>query len=151
MVFLVEGQIQFIANYEDWRVIKKITITSITEPLVIAEFLASLTYSTDGKIESNLRKVVELEKVDNAIKTLALGKGDSTRAIEEVNSKQVGKVINDICKLEKFSGPVQKELIQLCKIYATKKVLKECGILVNYSEADISTLKRAKKASAKKA
>ena len=56
----MQGQIQFIANYEDWKVIKKITITNITEPLVIAEFLASLTYSTDEKIESNLRKIVEL-------------------------------------------------------------------------------------------
>ena len=146
----MEGQIQFIANYEDWKVIKKITITNITEPLVIAEFLASLTYSTDGKIESNLRKVVELEKVDAAIKELSLGKGDSTKAIEEVNSRKVGKVINEICKLPTFSGPVTKELIGLCKIYATKKVLKECGILVNYSEAEIPTLKRAKKAKAKK-
>jgi hypothetical protein len=146
----MEGQIQFIANYEDWKVIKKITITSITEPLVIAEFLASLTYSTDEKIESNLRKTVELEKVDKAIKELVLGKGDSTRAIEEVNSRQIGKVINEICKLEKFNGPTQKELTQLCKIYAIKKVLKECGILSSYHEADISTLKRAKKAKAKK-
>jgi hypothetical protein len=146
----MEGMIQFIANYEDWKIIKKITITNITEPLVIAEFLASLTYSTDGKIESNLRKVVELEKIDNAIKGLSFKKGDSARALEEVNSRQVGKVINEICKLEKFSGPIQKELIGLCKIYATKKVLKECEILVNYSEAEIPTLKRAKKAKAKK-
>jgi hypothetical protein len=146
----MEGQIQFIANYEDWKVIKKITVTDITEPLVIAEFLASLTYSTDNKIESNLKKVVELEKVDTAIKELSLGKGDSGKALEEVNSRKVGKVINDICKLDKFSGPIQKELLGLCKIYATKKALKECGILVNYSEAEIPTLKRAKKANAKK-
>ena len=84
---MVEETIQFIANYEDWKVIKKITITKDTAPLSIVDFLASLTYSTDDKIESNLRKTVELDKVDIAIKELAFKKGDSTKAIEEVNSR----------------------------------------------------------------
>lgn len=147
---MVEETIQFIANYEDWKVIKKITITKDTAPLSIVDFLASLTYSTDDKIESNLRKIVELDKVDIAIKELAFKKGDSTKAIEEVNSRKIGKVISEICKLDKFSGPVQKELVQLCKIYSIKKVLKECEILNSYHEAEIPTLKRAKKAKAKK-
>jgi mevalonate kinase len=146
----MEGSIQFIANYEDWKVIKKITITDLTEPLVIAEFLASLTYSTDDKIESNLRKVVELDKVDKALSELGLGKGDSGKAIEEVNSRTVSKVINEITKLDKFSGPVQKELMQLCKIYATKRALKACGIMNTYHEAELPNLKRVKKAKAKK-
>jgi hypothetical protein len=149
-VFLLEGQIQFIANYEDWKVVKKITITDLTEPLTIAEFLASLTYSTDDKIESNLRKVVELDKVDAALSELNLGKGDAGKAIAEVNSRTVSKVINEIVKLDKFDGPTQKELIGLCKIYSIKKALKACGILSSYYEAEIPTLKRAKKASAKK-
>jgi hypothetical protein len=147
----MEGQIQFIANYEDWKVIKKITITDVTAPLSIAEFLASLTYSTDDKIEANLRKTVELDKVDAALKELDLGKGDAGEAIKEVNTRKVSKVINEICKLSKFNGPTQKEVIGLCKIYATKKALKACGIMVDYSEAEIPTLKRAKKAKAKKA
>ena len=146
----MEGQIQFVANYEDWKAIKKITITDLTEPLAIAEFLASLTYSTDDKIESNLRKVVELDRVDAAIAELNLEKGDAGKAIQEINSRAVSKAINDITKLEKFNGPTQKELVGLCKIYAVKKALKACGILNSYHEADIPTLKRAKKASAKK-
>jgi hypothetical protein len=147
----MQGQIQLIANYEDWKAIKKITITEKTEHLVIAEFLASLTYSVDEKIEDNLRKIVELSKVDEAIKELNLDKGDVGKAIEEVNSRKVGKVINEICKIDNFSGPVQKELIQLCKIYATKKAIIMCKLMVEYYEADIPTLKRAKKAKAKKA
>ncbi len=145
----MEEQIQLIANYKDWKAIKKITITELTEPLVIAEFLASLTYSVDGKIEDNLRKVIELDKVDKAIAELKLDKGDVGKAIEEVNSRTVSKVINEIIKLDKFAGPVQKELMQMCKIYATKKAINTCGLLVEYYQADIPTLKRAKKNSAK--
>jgi hypothetical protein len=146
----MDGQIQLVANYDDWKAIKKITITSETAPLSIAEFLASLTYSTDDKIEDNLRKTVELSKVDSAIDALELGKKDVGAAIAEVNTRGVSKVINEICKLDKFNGPTTKELIQLCKIYAVKKALKACGILSNYHDADIPTLKRAKKAKAKK-
>jgi hypothetical protein len=146
----MDGQIQLIANYDDWKAIKKITITDVTAPLTIAEFLASLTYSTDDKIEENLRKTIDLDKVDSAINALELGKKDAGKAIEEVNTRSIGKVINEICKLDKFNGPTKKELIQLCKVYATKKALKACGILSAYHEADIPTLKRAKKARAKK-
>jgi len=145
----MDGQIQLIANYEDWKAIKKITITDLTDPLAIAEFLASLTYSTDEKIEDNLRKVIELDKVDIAIKEIDLGKGDVGKAIAEVSSRAIGEVINEITKLEKFNGPTQKELVALCKIYATKKALKSCGIMVEYSEADIPSLKRVKKAKLK--
>ncbi|MBT4869981.1 MAG: DUF2666 family protein [Candidatus Diapherotrites archaeon] len=146
----MEEQIQLVANYEDWKAIKKITITNETAPLAIAEFLASLTYSTDEKIEDNLRKTVELDKVDAALGELGLGKGDAGEAIKEVNTRIVSKVINEICKLDKFNGPTQKELIALCKIYATKKALKACGVMVEYSQAEIPSLKRAKKAKAKK-
>jgi translation elongation factor EF-G len=146
----MEGQIQLLANYENWKAIKKITITDKTDPLVIAEFLASLTYSVDGKIEDNLRKIIELEKVDKAIAELGFDKTDVGKAILEVNSRNISKVINEICKLDKFSGPAQKELIQMCKIYATKKAIIACKLPVEYYEADIPTLKRAKKASTKK-
>jgi len=146
----MEGQIQLVANYDDWKAIKKITITNETDPLAIAEFLASLTYSTDDKIADNLGKTVELSKIDSAIDALDLGKKDVGDAIAEVNSRGVSKIINEICKLDKFNGPTQKELIQMCKIYATKKALKACGILSSYHETDIPTLKRAKKAKAKK-
>jgi len=62
-----EGQIQFIANYADWKAIKKITITEKTDPRTVAEFLAGLTMSVDNKIEANLKKIVDLDKVDKAI------------------------------------------------------------------------------------
>ena len=52
----MEGSIQFIANYDDWKAIKKQTITEKTDPLTVMEFLASLTTSVDTKVEVNLKK-----------------------------------------------------------------------------------------------
>ena len=141
----MEEGIQLIANYQDWRVIKKITITNVTEPLVIAEFLTSLTYSTDEKIEDNLRKTIELDKVDSALAELSLGKGDIGKAIEEVNSRKVGKVINEITAIDSLQKNVQKELVGFCKAYAMRKALQACGIIVDYSEVEIPGMKRLMK------
>lgn len=141
----MEGNIQFVANYHDWKAVKKITITEKTDPLTVAEFLAGLTNSVDNKIEMNLRKVVELEKIDDAIKEINLGKGDVASAIEEVNSRKIGKVINEITKLDKFQKNVQKELAGFCKAYAMRKALRECEIIVDYSEVEIPGMKRLKK------
>lgn len=144
----MEGSIQLVANYADWKAVKKITITEKTAPLTVAEFLAGLTNSVDSKIEMNLRKVVELEKIDTAIKEINLGKGDVASAIEEVNSRKIGKVINEITKLDKFQKNVQKELAGFCKAYAMRKALQECEIIVDYSEVEIPGMKRLKKVKA---
>lgn len=146
----MQGSVQLVANYDDWKAVKKIVVTEKTDPLNVAEFLAGLTYSVDGKIEDNLRKKIELDKVDKAIKELNLNKNDVGKAISEVNSRSVSKVINEITKLDKFDGPAQKELNQLAKIYATKEAIRYCGLKVEYFEADLPNLKRAKKAAEKK-
>jgi len=142
----MEGTVQFIANYDDWKAVKKITITEKTAPLTIAEFLASLTNSVDSKIEINLKKVVDIDKIDQAIKEIGLKKGDIAKAIEEVNSRKVGKVINEITKIDTFQKNVQKELAGFCKAYAMRKALRECEIIVDYSEVEIPGMKRLKKA-----
>jgi len=68
----MEEVIQFIANYADWKSIKKLKIEAATDPKTIMEFLASLGTGIDRKIEDNLRKIVELDKVDAAIAELVL-------------------------------------------------------------------------------
>ena len=141
----MEGTIQFIANYDDWKAIKKIRITEQTDPRSVAEFLAGLTTSVDNKIEDNLRKVVELGKVDAAIDELELGKKDTAAAIEEVNSRKISGAINEVTKLEKFQKNEQRELQQFCRAYAMRKALKACGITVDYSNVEIPGMKRLKK------
>ena len=138
--------IQFVANYEDWVSIRKLTIEEKTDSKTIMEFLGGLGTSIDSKVEENLRKIVDLDKLDSAILALELGKKDTAKALEEINSRKVGAVIKEITvNLEGLSKPEKKELLQFCKVYAMKKVLKQCMIMVDYSEIDIPGMKRLKK------
>ncbi|VVB74830.1 Uncharacterised protein [uncultured archaeon] len=141
----MEGSIQLIANYSDWKAIKKQTITEKTDPLTVAEFLASLTTSVDRKVEENLRKKVALDKLDLAITQLGLMKGDAVKALEEINSRSISKVINEISQVPQLQKNQQKEVADFCRAYASRKVLKACGLLIDYSQIEIPGMGRLKK------
>lgn len=139
--------IQFVANYDDWVAIRKLKIEEATIPKTIMEFLGSLGTSIDTKVEDNLRKIVKLEKVDAALDALEIGKKDTAKALEEVNSRKVGASIKEIVEEigEGLSKPEKKEIEQFCKVYAMKKALKKTGLMVDYSEIEIPGMKRTKK------
>jgi len=141
----MEGSIQLIANYSDWKAIKKQTITDKTDPLTVAEFLASLTISVDRKVEENLRKKVALDKLDAAIAQLGLMKGDAVKAMEEINTRTISKVINEISQVPELQKNQQKEVAGFCRAYATRKALKACGLLIDYSQIEIPGMGRLKK------
>ena len=143
----MEEQIQFMANYQDWKSIKKLKIEAATEPRTIMEFLASLETGIDRKIEDNMRKIIELGKVDAAIAEIETGKGAEAVAeiIAQVNSRKVGSAINEICKKEEFQKNVQKELIGFCKVYAMRKALSNQGLFVDYTNVEIPGMKRLMK------
>lgn len=145
---ILEGSIQLVANYSDWKAIKKITITEKTDPLNIIEFLASLTGSVDGKVEYNLKKIVDLEKLDKTIDELGLTKGDAVKALEEINSRKIAKVINEISANPNYQKNQQKEIGEFLKTYATRKTLKACGLMVDYSQIEIPGMGRLKKTKA---
>jgi len=144
--YKMEGSIQFIANYDDWKAIRKQTITEKTDPLTVMEFLASLTNSVDGKVESNLKKKVALDKLDKAINDLGLTKGDAIKALEEINSRSISKVINEISQVPELQKNQQKEVADFCKTYATRKCLKACGLMIDYTQIQIPGMGRLKKA-----
>jgi len=143
-----EKYINFIANYDDWVSIKKLKIEPATQPKTVMEFLASLTTSIDSRVEVNLRKVVELEKLDSAITELDLGSKDYEGAIAAINSRAVTSVIKEITEIEELQKNERKELADFCKVYATRKVLKEIGLMVDYSGINIPGMKRVKKTKA---
>lgn len=142
-----EKYIQLIANYDDWVAIKKLKIEPATDPHTVMEFLASLTISVDRKVEDNLGKLVDLKKLDAAIEQVSIGKTEEeiASALKEVNSRKVSAVINEISALEKLQKNEQKELADFCRAYATRKILKKCGGMIDYSEIEIPGLKRAMK------
>lgn len=137
--------IQLISNYDEWVAIKKLKIEPSTDPRAIMEFLAGLTVSVDLKVEHNLKKILDIAKLDAALAELELGKGDTAKALQEVSSRKVNAVINEITGLEKFQKNEQKELAGFCKVYAMKKALKACGLNVDYSEIEIPGMKRLQK------
>ncbi|MFA6268959.1 MAG: DUF2666 family protein [archaeon] len=141
----MEGSIQLVANYDDWKAVKKQTITEKTDPLTVAEFLSSLTNSVDAKVEFNLRKKVALDKLDKALTDLGLVKGDAVRAMEEINTRTISKVINEISAVPTLQKNQQKEVGEFCKVYATRKALKSCGLMIDYTQIEIPGMGRLKK------
>jgi len=141
----MEGSIQLVANYDGWKAIKKQTITEKTDPLTVMEFLASLTTSVDNKVEVNLRKKVDLDKLDAAINSLGLARGDAVKALEEINSRTISKTINEISQIPTLQKNQQKEVGDFCRAYASRKCLKACGLLIDYSQIEIPGMGRLKK------
>lgn len=147
-----EKYIQFVANYDDWVAIKKLKIEAATDPKTVMEFLASLTMSVDRKVEENLGKIVDLEKLNAVIKEIPVGKSEEEVAnvLREVNTRKVSAVINEITGIPSFQKNVQKELAGFCRVYAVRKLLKECKAMIDYSEIEIPGMKRVMKAGKKK-
>ena len=143
----MDESIQFIANYEDWKSIKKLKIEAATEPKTVMEFLASLETGIDRKIEDNLRKIVELDKVDAAIAELGLAKGKENVAIAiaNVSGRKVNSVIKEICTKPELQKNEQTELIGFCKVYAMRKALTETELFVDYMSVKIPGMKRMMK------
>ncbi len=137
-----EKYISFIANYDDWVSIKKLKIEPVTDPRTVMEFLASLGTSLDNKIEVNLRKIVALDKVDAAIAELALGKKDTAKAIEDVNSRKVGAIIKELTEALPLQKGEKKEIGQFCRVYAMRKALNACELFVDYTSVEIPGMKR---------
>lgn len=143
----MEKFVRFVANYDDWQIIKKLKVDEKTGPKMVMEFITSLGMSFDAKIEENLRKVVDLDKVDKALGEIEGGKTEEeiARALKAVNKRNISVIIKEITQNPELQKNEQKELQQFCKIYALKKVLQNCGLSVEYSSVDIPGMKRMKK------
>lgn len=142
-----EKYIQFVANYDDWAAIKKLKIEPATDPRTIAEFLASLTFSVDRKIAENLGKIVDIAKLDAVLALVPIGKTEDEIAatLKELNTRKVSQCINEISAIPKLQKGEQKEVADFLRAYASRKLLKACGVVVDYSQIQIPGLKRAMK------
>ena len=143
----MEKSIQFVANYDDWQSVKKLKIDEKMDSKTVMEFLASLTTSVDNKIEANMRKIVDLKKLDAAMAEIKAGKTEAeiADALKEINTRKVNAVINEICETEGRQPNEQRELKGFCKVYAMKTTLKKCGLAVDYTGVEIPGMKRLMK------
>ncbi len=144
-----EKAIQFVANYDDWVAVKKLKITPETDPRTVMEFLAGLGAGIDSKVEANLRKIVDLVKLDNVLgSALEDAKGNEAgiaKALAAVNGRIVGSVINEITSKPELQKNEQKELQGFCRVYAMRKAMKELDVPVDYTGVEIPGMKRLMK------
>ena len=148
----MENVIQFIANYGNWVAIKKLKITPETDSKIVMEFLASLEMGIDRKVEENLRKIVDLEKVDKVLDELvSAGRSadNVAKTIAAVSGPKISRVVNEICDLDGLQKNEKTELADFCKVYAMRKALKECKLAVDYCGIKIPGMKKPKKPKAK--
>jgi len=150
----MEDSIQFIANYGDWKAIKKLAVVEGMQPRTVMEFLAGLATSLDAKVEENLRKEVDLSRLDSVLEEGLEGIGkseaDIAKALRTVNSRNVSSIIREISEKEELQKNEKKELAQFCKTYATRKALKACKLPFDYSEINIPGMKRTKTGNSKR-
>jgi len=146
-----EKYIQFVANYDDWTAIKKLKIEPATDPRTIAEFLASMTFSVDRKVEENLGKIADIKKLDLIIAQIPVGKteGEIAATLKELNTRKVSQCINEISAIPTLQKGEQKEVADFLRAYASRKLLKACGVVVDYSQIEIPGMKRAMKGAKK--
>jgi hypothetical protein len=142
---MMEEGIHFVAKYGDWLAVKKLKIDESTDALTIVEFLASVGVSFDRKIEETLRKLVALERVDNYLKEKASLK-NAEEVLAALKSRELSRIINEIVEATQREKKEKKELVEFCKIYATRKLLKQAKLSVDYSDVEIPSIKAAKRA-----
>lgn len=133
-------EIQFIANCDEWKVIKKLKITKEVPELDKIIFLSSISISFDAKIELYLKKTTNIKPVEDYIEAITKGIGkseeDFAKVLKALVSPNAGKAIN-VC-IPANLAPKDKELLKTyLKIYMTKKALSKIGLNVDFSKVPI--------------
>ncbi len=116
---MTEESIQFIANFDKFVSIKKLTIDKEVGPKEVIEFLTSVQFSTSQKIKDYIKKICDIsnfEEKTNFLFSLEVG-----NFIEEVNSKQTKKIIKEFIPKEMEKKELKDAYIELFKVYLIEK------------------------------
>ncbi|MFA5746279.1 MAG: DUF2666 family protein [archaeon] len=123
---MAEESIQFIANFDKFVSIKKLTIDKDVLPTHVIEFLASVEFSTSQKIKDYLGKICDIKKFEEKTKSLmALEIG---KFIEEVNSNGTKKIIKDFLPSDMDKKEIKDAYTELFKVYLIEKYAIEKGV-----------------------
>jgi len=136
----MNGEIQFVANYDDWKAVKKLKITDQVPNLDVVDFLASISISFDKKIEDNLRKVCNLKPIDDYIASIVEGKTkkeeDFAKILKGLASPNAGKAITEA--MPSNAEPKEKDKFKIyLRIYMTKTALSKAGLEIDYTKVPI--------------
>ncbi len=131
-----EGSIQLISNNKQWPCVKKMAMEETTSPRTIMEFMGSFVVSMDNKIESYLSKLVDLNKIDEALANGPQGKtaSDLDKLFLFLDGHELKQAISSLTK--------DAQLEKWLHVYACRNALEKCKIFVKYSQVEIPGLKR---------
>ena len=120
---MVEESVQFIANFDKFVSIKKLTIDKDVGPKDVIEFLTSIQFTTSQKIKDYLGKLCDIKKFEEKTKSLmALEAG---KFIEEVNSNATQKIIKDFIPESMDKKDEKDAYTELFKVYLIEKYANE--------------------------
>ncbi|MDD3245019.1 MAG: DUF2666 family protein [Candidatus ainarchaeum sp.] len=123
---MAEESVQFIANFDKFVSIKKLTIDKDVGPREVIEFLTSVQFSTSQKIKDYLKKMCDVAKFEEKTKSLfSLNVG---QFVEEVNSNGTKKIIKDFVPVEIDKKELKDAYIELFKVYLIEKYAVEKGV-----------------------
>ncbi len=137
----MEEGIQLIANFNDWKVVKKINISEKTPPFTILEFFASFMFSVEKKAEYYLEKTGSLREIEALIDT-----GQTLQQkFELIKSRQMSSLFNQFMEKINLEKKQEKGMKDILSIYAIRYALKKEDIKFSYGEAEVPSLKKIKK------
>lgn len=124
-----QESIQFIANFDKFVSIKKLTIDKDVKLTDVIEFLTSIQYSTSLKIKDYIEKIIDVKKFEEKTKPLfSLNVG---QFLEEVNSRATKKILNEFVPLEKEKKDEKDAYVELLKVYLIDKYAIEKKITIS--------------------
>ncbi|MEM4662493.1 MAG: DUF2666 family protein [Candidatus Diapherotrites archaeon] len=136
--------VQLFANLDDWKCVKKLKVEKGMESREIAEFLISLCFSANKKAEDFLSKDIDFEIIKKAVDS------EDLKPQNVLESNSVKRAIKESIKnRESLESNVVKTMEEIASIFATRYLLKKSGIKIDYYEAELPSLKLAKKLSKK--
>jgi predicted transcriptional regulator len=125
---MAEESIQFIANFDKFVSIKKLTIDKEVGPKEVIEFLTSVQFTTSQKIKDYIGKIIDVKSFDEKTKSLySLNLG---QFMEEVNSKATTKIIKDFVPSNIEKKEEKDAYIELLKVYLIEKYAAEKKIVI---------------------
>lgn len=132
----MNGEIQFIANTDEWKVVKRLKIDENVQGVDIASFLASVSISFDTKIEDYLKKSVNAKTIDEYIDSITKGtfktEEEISKVLKAINCAAANKTIS--ASIPETLSPKEKDMLKtLLKSYLTKKTLLKIGFCVDYT------------------
>ena len=130
------SEIQFIANTDEWKTIKKLKIEDKVPNIDILDFLASVNITLIINFEKILAKIIDITKLNEIV--------DNTKTIEDAKSRATIKQLYELIPAEYEKEELKKMQIYVKYIYHLK-VLKKLKYTTDLFDVPIKINKKRKK------